>query len=148
MSHIDLIRSLAWGLCNDFRGLGGISLSRGDTMMLLSPESTAAHLVAYAAAAAGMNLYRASCAFTASELLHHYERTGSKAIVTHPAMLSKVLSMFRLRNMNESDARRRILVIDWESGGTIPPSFVKVGDLMNNDARCESTREGAFDPNV
>lgn len=134
VAHEDLVRSLAHGLRHEFSRLGGVHLSQGDTLMLLSPNSTLAwHMVLHGSAAAGIRVSPANAGCTAVELLHQYEDSGSKVVATHPASLPLVLSMFRLRNVTEAHARRRIIIIDWTSENKLSQGFMTTRELMDND---------------
>lgn len=91
-----LTRKLAWGLREEFHTLGGVTLSRGDTILLLSPNSIAWPIVLYGAVAAGIKVSPANPGYTAGELLYQYEDSGAKTVVAHPASVPIVLEMFKL----------------------------------------------------
>lgn len=145
VSHDDLIQCLGRGLRHEFCRLGGVHLTHGDTLMLLSSNSIAWHVVLHGSAAAGINVSPANVDCTAVELLQQFEDSGSKVLATHLATLPLVLAMFRLRNVSEADARRRIIVIDWTSQAAVPQGFMTTMDLMNNDAwESQCTEEQGF----
>lgn len=134
VSHNDLLNltcRLAWGLRNEFSKLGGSALNRGDTLMLISPNSIAWPIVLYGCVAAGIRVSPANPSYTSRELLFQYEDSGSKAVAVHPASVSHIIEMFKLQNLSEAEARKRIIVIDWASTANIPKGVVKLTELMD-----------------
>lgn len=109
----DLALSMGWGLRNHFARAGGVSLARGDVVMIFSPNSIAWPVMLYGGYAAGLRMTLANSAYTPREILHQWTDSRAKAILVHPALLPVVLEMFKLLDLSLSDAKRRMIVIDW-----------------------------------
>jgi acyl-CoA synthetase (AMP-forming)/AMP-acid ligase II len=128
---IYLTSQLAWGFRNEFQTLGGVPLVRGDVVMLLSPNSIVWPVIMYGCIAAGIVVSPANPACTAYELLYQFENSRSKAFVVHPRSIPTVLRVFKLQNICNVEARRRIIIDDLSTQLVVPRGFVKLSELMN-----------------
>lgn len=109
----DLCLSFGHGLRYTFWELGGIQLTRGDVVMVFSPNSIAWPTLLLGSVAAGLRVTLANSGYVARELEHQWLDSHSKAIMVAPPLLPVVLEMFKNIGLSEAEARRRIIMADW-----------------------------------
>lgn len=121
--------SLGWGLLNHYAKLGGVSLKRGDTVMIFSPNSIGWPIMMFAAVAAGLKVTLSNSGYTPAELKHQFTDSGSKAVFAHPTLVPTVLAMFELINVGAAEARKRIIIADWNEKLSVL-DYPRVDDLL------------------
>jgi 4-coumarate--CoA ligase len=129
----ELALSLGWGLRNSFATLGGIPLARGDTVMILSPNTLAWPIILFGCVAAGLRVTTANSGYGPEELKYQYTNSGAGAIFVHPTLLDTVLAMFELISIDASEAKKRIIVADWNelSSETV---YIRMCDLLGGQS--------------
>jgi acyl-CoA synthetase (AMP-forming)/AMP-acid ligase II len=134
-----LALTLGWGIRNSFTNLGGIPLTRGDTVMIFSPNSIAWPVMVFSCVAAGLRITLANTAYGAAELKHQYVDSGTKAIFVHPLLIPTVLTMFESIQISPSEAKKRIITADWSepSSGT---EFIRTDDLIGKQSLKEEEK--------
>jgi acyl-CoA synthetase (AMP-forming)/AMP-acid ligase II len=126
-----LTLELAYGLRNVLGPKGGQKLTRGDTVMIFSPNSIAYPLMLYGIVAAGVRATLANSAYTAPEIAHQYSDSCAKVVLVHPALLPTVVEMFKLLKVDPRDAQKRIIVASWGLENVkIPSGFLELGQLL------------------
>ena len=126
----DMSMSFAYGLRHTLAKMGGVPLTRGDVVMLLSPNSIAWPVVLFGGWAAGLRMTLANSSYTPREAAYQWQDSKAKVIVVHPNLLPSVLEMFKLLDIDLTEAQRRIIVADW---GAIPLSvqgYICMSDLL------------------
>ncbi|EKM53455.1 uncharacterized protein PHACADRAFT_197887 [Phanerochaete carnosa HHB-10118-sp] len=138
----DLSLSFAHGLRHAFSELGGVPLARGDVVMVFSPNSIAWAPMMFGGWAAGLRLTLANSSYTPREVAHQWKDSGAKTVLVHPALLPVVLDAFKLVHVDTSEARRRIVVIDWQTshGSARPGEFICMTDLMDKGRLSEEEK--------
>ncbi|KAI0090784.1 hypothetical protein BDY19DRAFT_887434 [Irpex rosettiformis] len=121
--------SLGWGLRQELPRLGGVQLSRGDVMMIFSPNSITWPVMYYGGIAAGLRMTLANSAYTPKELHHQWVDSGAKAVFVHPSLVDTALEMFKTLNLDLTEARRRIVVADWPSPPT-DSTYIRISDIL------------------
>lgn len=129
-----LTLELAYGLRNELHANGGPSLTRGDTVMIFSPNSIAFPLMLYGIVAAGIRATLANSAYTAVELSHQYTDSCAKVVLVHPALLPVVVEMFQHLKVDPRDAQKRIIVAGWGLDTKAPKGFLQLEDLLGKGA--------------
>lgn len=125
-----LTLELGWGLRNELSKLGGPALTRGDTVMVFSPNSIVYPVMLFGSVAAGLRCTLANSGYTPKELLHQYKDSGAKLIFVHPAGISVVVDMLKLAKVDAKEARSRIVVADWLANDEFPKGLVRLDDLL------------------
>lgn len=128
----DLCLSFAYGLRHAFREQGGVKLSRGDVVLIFSPNSIVWPVMLFGSVAAGLRATLANSSYVARELEHQWSDSRAKAILVAPPMLPTVLEMFKSIGLNEAAARQRIVLADWGLPFTSGPAqgFAKMTALL------------------
>ncbi|KAI0034708.1 hypothetical protein K488DRAFT_77108 [Vararia minispora EC-137] len=98
--------------CGARRHLG---LKRGDTALVLSPNSSTYAVVLLALFAVGAPATLANAAYTPPELAHQYTNAHAHLLFVHPALLSVAHAMFDRIGINKTEAACRIIVMDLEA---------------------------------
>ncbi|KIP05228.1 hypothetical protein PHLGIDRAFT_30994 [Phlebiopsis gigantea 11061_1 CR5-6] len=130
----DLTLSLAWGMRHELPKLGGVAITRGDVVMVFSPNSIAWPVVLFAGIAAGLRMTLANSSYTARELEHQWTDSGAKVVFVHPALLPVVLEMFKHLDVDLTAARRKIVVLDWPFREPGLGDFLRLDDLLGKGA--------------
>jgi acyl-CoA synthetase (AMP-forming)/AMP-acid ligase II len=134
-----LALSLAWGTRNQFAALGGVPLTRGDTIMIFSPNSISWPIMLFASVAAGLKATLANSSYTPRELQHQYLDSGAKAVFVHPSLIPVVLAMFELIKVNSTEAKKRIIIADWNEKPSVH-GYVRLDDLLGKGALKEEEK--------
>ena len=138
----DLSLAFAHGLRHGLARQGGMSLSRGDVVMIISPNSIAWPVMLFGIWAAGLRATLANSSYTPREVVHQWHDSGAKAIIVHPKLLEVVLEAFKIMDVDFTEARRRIVVADW--GINHSPvglqDYVLVSDLLKNGTLSEEEK--------
>ncbi|CAL1711282.1 unnamed protein product [Somion occarium] len=134
--------SLGYGLRQEFSKLGGVTLDRGETIMIFSPNSIAWPVMVFGSLAPGLRTTLANSSYTAGELEHQWKDSGAKAVFVQPALLSTALEMFKYLGLDLSQARRRIILADFgiPSSEQLPAGFVKLSDLLGKGSLNEEEK--------
>ncbi|KAH6908166.1 AMP binding protein [Coprinopsis sp. MPI-PUGE-AT-0042] len=104
---------LAWGLQNRVSLGSGGPLKRGDTIMLMSPNSLSWPLTLFGSVAAGLRISFASCSATPRELVHQYLDSKPRIILVASHLVPIVREMFNLvGGPSAQDVEERIWVMD------------------------------------
>lgn len=82
--------------------------------MLFSPNSLSWPIMMFGSIAAGLVPTLANSAYTARELAFQWNDSDAKAVLVHPALLPVILEMFKSLDVSASDARRRIIIADYD----------------------------------
>jgi 4-coumarate--CoA ligase len=124
--------ALAHGLRRELGKMGGVSLSRGDVVMMVSPNTVAFPAAMMGSIAAGMCISLANPAYTPRELQHQWSDSRAKAVLVHPPLIPGVLKMFELLDFDLQEARRRIILVDWmvSQSGSASSDYVCMSDLV------------------
>ena len=139
----DLALSVGWSLRNELPKLGGVSLVRGDVVMIFSRNSIAWPIMLYGGIAAGLRMTLANSAYTPRELLYQWQNSGAKAVFVQPALLPVALEMFKLLNMSLTEAKQRIIIADF--GVPLAPSFKEYLVLTDLFGKGKLDQEEKFD---
>ena len=137
-----LTLSLAYGLRSEFSRLGGVSLRRGDVVMIFSPNNLAFPISLMGGIAAGLCMSLASAAYTPRELEHQWKDSRAKAIIVHPSLLSVALKMFERLDMSSTEAMRRIVLMGWQSVFTERSfdEYISLSDLFGRGSLQEEEK--------
>jgi acyl-CoA synthetase (AMP-forming)/AMP-acid ligase II len=123
--------SLGWGLRNTFANkLGGVELTRGDVVMIFSPNSFAWPLALFGSIAAGFKMTLANSAYTPAELGHQWKDSGAKVVFTHPAFVPTVVAMLGARGFSNAETRKKIIVMGAGDRETTAKGFIHMDDLL------------------
>lgn len=128
LKHLCL--ELAWGLRNQLPKLGGVSLKRGDTVMIFSPNSIAWPVMLHGTFAAGLRATLANSAYTPRELAHQWSDSGAQAVFVHPSLVPVVLETFQLLKMLPSEANKRIIIAGWATNDKGPGGPIQMEQLL------------------
>ena len=136
--------AFAHGLRSEFPKMGGAPLARGDVLMIFSPNSLAYPLALLGGLAAGLCVSLASAAHTPRELAYQWADCRAQAAVVHPALLPVALKMFERLDVGLTEARRRIVLMDYACAldKKIAGEFVCMSELMSKGGL---EREERFD---
>ncbi|GJE91446.1 acyl--CoA ligase [Phanerochaete sordida] len=138
----DLSLALAYGLRHAFPSLGGVLLARGDVLMILSPNSIAWPVMMFGGWAAGLRLTLANSSYTPREIAYQWQDSGAKVVLVHPALLPVVLDAFKIIHIDPAEARRRIVIADWQLGDApaVPAGFVHMAELLDKGQLSEEEK--------
>lgn len=126
--------AFAHGLRVSFAAAGGVPLGRGDVVLVFCPNTIAWPAMLFGGWAAGLRMTLANSAYTPREVAYQWRDSGAKAILVHPTLLPTVLNMFKLLDMDSTEARRRIIIADWGIQPKVTGSsdYISMEDLMGN----------------
>ncbi|PSR79484.1 hypothetical protein PHLCEN_2v7009 [Hermanssonia centrifuga] len=137
----DLSLSMAWGLRNELPRLGGIPLKRGDVAMVFSPNTIAWPIMLFGSIAAGLRMTLANSAYTAREILHQWKDSGAKVAFVHPSLLAVTLETFALLDLSLTEAKRRIIVVDWHvPSQAVFKEYICMSDLLGKGSLAEEEK--------
>ncbi|TFK33289.1 AMP binding protein [Crucibulum laeve] len=132
---------LAWGLRQRVL-LPGVTdpklstnLERGDTLMILSPNTLSWPMTLFGCVAAGLRLTFASSSATARELSWQWSDSLARAVIVHPPLVQVVKDMFKLIGVSDAEAAQRIWVVDqiWKEDAPKLLGCNWLGDLVGNE---------------
>ena len=133
--------SLGWGLRNVLADkLDGVKLTRGDTVMIFSPNSLAWPLALFGSIAAGLKTTLANSSFTSTELGYQWKDSGAKVVFTHPMFLPTVTAMFEANGIRREDARKRIIVMGMRDKEASTKGLIHLDDLMGEGSLSAAER--------
>ncbi|KZT56519.1 acetyl-CoA synthetase-like protein [Calocera cornea HHB12733] len=131
----ELSLSLAYGLRNTLTQRHGLSLRRGDVVLVFSPNSLEYPVMSSPPqAAAGIRVSPANAAYTPKELAFQYKDCTAKYVFVDPVLLPILLETFKIMGVSEADARRRIVLLAFSD--RIDEKFrgwIKLDDLIGVD---------------
>ncbi|EKM79749.1 hypothetical protein AGABI1DRAFT_119847 [Agaricus bisporus var. burnettii JB137-S8] len=87
-------------------------LARGDTVMIFSPNTMSWPTVVFGCLAAGLRMTFASSALTPRELSWQWLDSKACVVFVYPDLVQVVKAMFKLVNVSEKEADRRIWIMD------------------------------------
>ena len=123
--------SLGWGLRNVFANkLGGVEITRGDTVLIFSPNSLAWPFALFGSIAAGIRTTLANSSYTPAELGHQWRDSGAKVVFVHPILLPSVVTMLEANGIVKEEMRKRIIVMGVGDRGATAKGFIHMDDLM------------------
>jgi len=123
--------SLGWGLRNVFaRKLGGVEITRGDTVIIFSPNSFAWPLALLGSIAAGFKMTLANSSYTPAELGRQWKDSGAKVVFVHPLFVPGVLTMLKASGVSKEEARKRIIVMGVGDKDATAKGFIHMDDLL------------------
>ena len=117
--------SLAHGLRNelhtpDFRGP---SLSRGDTVMILSQNNILYPIFMWGIFAAGLRATPAPSTAIPNEVGEQWVNSGTKVMIVSSSLINTALGMFKLLNFSLGAALRRMIVYPDGENDQLPEAF-------------------------
>ena len=123
--------SLGWGLRNVFaKKLGGVEITRGDTVMIFSPNSFPWPFALFGSIAAGFKTTLANSSYTPAELGFQWKDSRAKVVFTHPMSVPAVLTMLEANELSEEEARKRIIVMGVGDKDATTKGFIHMDDLL------------------
>lgn len=129
-----LALSLAYGLTNPCGPT--LPLSKGDTVLFLSPNSIVYPVATFGIVAAGLRCTFANSAYTANELKHQWADSGAKVILAHPSLVPTVAEMFKNGlGWSDEEVRKRVIVAatEWLTGAKdegMPLLLICIGSIL------------------
>ncbi|KAF9790975.1 AMP binding protein [Thelephora terrestris] len=133
--------SLGWGLTNIFaKKLGGVELTRGDTVMIFSPNSFAWPFALLGSIAAGLRTTLANSSYTPAELGYQWKDSGAKVVFTHPAFVPTVVTMLEAHGFSKTETRKRIIVMGLGDKEAIAKGFIHMDDLLGKGSLSAAER--------
>lgn len=132
--------SLGWGLRNEFAKLGGVEITKGDTVMVFSPNSFAWPFALFGSLAAGLKMTLANASYTPAELGHQWKDSNAKAVFTHPALVPTVLTMLEASGIDKEESRKRIIIMGVGDRNATAQGFVHMDDLLEKGVLCMADR--------
>ncbi|KIJ98514.1 hypothetical protein K443DRAFT_103820 [Laccaria amethystina LaAM-08-1] len=120
---------LAWGLRNDLRLPStpastsdttsrlscSTHLARGDTVMIMSPNTLSWPVALFGCVAAGLRITFAGCTTTARELSWQWMDSKARCIILAPHLVQVAKDMFKLVGVSGDEADRRIWILEDET---------------------------------
>lgn len=123
--------SLGWGLRNVFaKKLGGVEITRGDTVMIFSPNSFAWPFAVFGSIAAGFKTTLANSSYTPAELGYQWKDSRAKVVFAHPVSVPAVLTMLEASGLSKEEARKRIIVMGVGDEDATAKGFIHMDDLV------------------
>ena len=123
--------SLGWGLRNIFATkLGGAEITRGDTVLIFSPNSFAWPFALFGSIAAGFKTTLANSSYTPAELGYQWKDSGASVVFAHPTSVPVVVAMLEACGVSKEEARKRIIVMGLGDGERTAKGFIHMDDLM------------------
>ena len=123
--------SLGWGLRNVFvKKLGGVEITRGDTVMIFSPNSFAWPFALLGSIAAGFKATLANSSYTPPELGHQWKDSRAKVVFAHPVFVPTVLTMLEASGVSKEEAKKRIIVMGVGDKDATAKGFIHMDDLL------------------
>ena len=123
--------SLGWGLRNFFANkLGGVEITRGDTVLIFSPNSFAWPFALFGSIAAGFRTTLANSSYTPAEIGHQWKDSRAKVVFAHPNLVPAVITMLEANGISKQEARRRIVIMGVGDKGATTKEFIHMDDLV------------------
>ena len=123
--------SLGWGLRNVFaKKLGGVEITRGDTVMIFSPNSFAWPFAVFGSIAAGFKTTLANSSYTPAELGYQWKDSRAKVVFAHPVSVPAVLTMLEASGLSKEEARKRIIVMGVGDEDATAKGFIHMDNLV------------------
>jgi 4-coumarate--CoA ligase len=96
----------------------------------------------YAGFAGGLKVSPANSSYTARELAHQIHTSQAAVIVVHPLLVRNLLDGFKLLGVSEDEARKRMILGDWNEKLDQPPpaGFVSITDLIGKGKLAEEAK--------
>jgi len=133
--------SLGWGLRNVFANkLGGVEITRGDTLLIFSPNSFAWPFALFGSIAAGFRTTLANSSYTPAELGHQWKDSGATVVFAHPTFVPAVVTMLEASGVSKEEARRRIIVMGVGDKGATAKGFIHMDDIMGKGTLSAAAR--------
>jgi len=133
--------SLGWGLRNIFANeLGGVELTRGDTVMIFSPNSFAWPLALFGSIAVGLKTTLVNSSYTPVELGYQWEDSRAKVVFTHPVFVPAVVTMLEANGVSREEARKSIIVMGVGDGDATAKGLIHMDDLMGKGSLSAAER--------
>jgi 4-coumarate--CoA ligase len=130
--------SLCWGLRNVFaKKLKGVKLTRGDMVMIFSPNSLAWPLALFASIAAGFKTTFADPLLTSEKLAPRWKDSGAKVVFTDRALVPVVVEMLEKSGVSKEEARKRIIIMGVEDKDATTDGFTHMDDLRGRGGQAE-----------
>jgi len=133
-------RALTLQFAHGLRSQHGVR--RGDTVLILSPNSFAWPVMLLGLVAGGIRVSPANSGYTPTELAHQYRDSSARIIFVHFDFLPVVLDMFRAIGLSPAEARSRIIIAGLPSDKPEPrhDGFASMLDLFGHGALGEEER--------
>ena len=125
--------SLGWGLTNVFpKKLGGVEITRGEVVMIFSPNSFAWPFALFGSIAAGFTTTLANYSYTPAELGSQWEDSRVKVVFAHPIFMPAVLAMLESNGISKEEAKSRIIVMGVGDKDATARGFIHMDDLFGH----------------
>ena len=133
--------SLGWGLRNTFANkLGGVEITRGDTVLIFSPNSFAWPFALFGSIAAGLKTTLANSSYTPAELGHQWKDSGAKLVFAHPVLVPVVVTMLEASGVCKEEVRKRIIVLGVGDKEETAKGFIHMDDLFGKGSLSAAER--------
>ena len=133
--------SLGWGLRNVFANkLGGVKITRGDTVMILSPNSFAWPLTLFGSIAAGFKTMFTDPSYTPEELTLRWKDSRAKVVFTSSTLIPVVVKMLGNSGVSTEEARKRIIVMGMGDGDATANGFIHMDRLHGGGFQATAER--------
>jgi len=133
--------SLGWGLRNVFANkLGGVEITRGDAVMIFSPNSFAWPLALFGSIAAGLRTTLANSSYTPGELGYQWNDSKAKVIFAHPTFVPAVVTMLERSGVTREEVRKRIIVMGVGDKDATAKGFIHMDDLLGKGSLSAAER--------
>jgi len=96
----------------------------------------------YAGFAGGLKVSPANSSYTPRELAHQIHTSQAAVIVVHPLLVKNLFDAFKLLGVSEDDARKRMILGDWNEklDQPSPMGFVSINDLVGKGELAEEAK--------
>ena len=133
--------SLGCGLRNVFANeLGGVEITRGDTVMILSPNCFAWPLALFGSIAAGFKTMFTDPSYTPEELALRWKDSRAKVVFTSCTLIPAVVRMLGNSGVSEEEVRKRIIVMGVGDGDATANGFIHMDDLRGRGCQVAAER--------
>jgi 4-coumarate--CoA ligase len=96
----------------------------------------------YAGFAGGLKVSPVNSSYTSRELAHQIHTSQAAVVVVHPILLNNLLDAFKLLGVSEDEARKRMILGDWNEKLDQPPpaGFVSINNLIGKGKLAEEAK--------
>ena len=96
----------------------------------------------YASFAGGFKVSPANNSYTPRELAHQIHTSQAVVVVVHPLFVKTLLGAFKLLGISEDNARKRMILGDWNEKLDQPPptGFLSINDLTGKGTLAEEAK--------
>ena len=127
----------ARGLTEKLHQMGGQKLSKGDTVMIFSPNSIAWPILMCGCLAGGLRVTLANSSYTARELVYQWRDSQAEVILVHPLLVSIVEDAFGELGLAKHEAKRRVILASWGISGPLSSEYYSMENLFYSQLESE-----------